>query len=321
MAVRFPLYWDHGDGSLKSMTEAQRQEIVSAAIYEYGTQVAAGGNGVKLERVASGGNLGTITDQRFMAGAMTTHVSEFQPAQDKQAVIVNHDKINQTTSSTAYSGTYPLYYDGGNIKHMSQADFLDTFIHPAIDLLVDGTDRPGTFKVAQVVGAGAGNSYVDMSSIYTDTRADKDAYTADAAGLGSGSGEVQDQPTNIATWYLFRTDAGTDPEHKYPLIGLSGGSPAEWRELPPATFRTMLQLEITNEAVNSTTGYKIRYGYYDGTTHTSTGQNRGSGMIDTELDGQTDGQYQVDADDYRSQDFPAGSPTTVKTTYLRIRKE
>ena len=120
MAVRFPLYWDHGTGSLKSMTEAQRQEIVSAAMYEYGAQIAAGGNGVFLQYVSSGGTLGTITDQRFQAGAMTTHVSSFQAAQDKQPVTVDYDKISLALSGTTYSGAYPLYYDGGNIKHMIQ---------------------------------------------------------------------------------------------------------------------------------------------------------------------------------------------------------
>ena len=44
-------------------------------------------------------------------------------------------------------------------------------------------------------------------------------------------------------------------------------------------------------------------------------------MIDTRLDGS--GNYQtrfVNANDYRAQEFPNGSPQTITTTFLRITK-
>ena len=51
------------------------------------------------------------------------------------------------------------------------------------------------------------------------------------------------------------------------------------------------------------------------------GNTRGSGMADTILNGS--GNYQqrfVNADDYRAQEFPDGTPTTINTYYLRLIK-
>ena len=48
---------------------------------------------------------------------------------------------------------------------------------------------------------------------------------------------------------------------------------------------------------------------------------KGTGIADTRLNGS--GNYQqrfVNADDYRAQEFPDGSPTTINTYYLRLIK-
>ena len=297
---------------MKAITEAQRQEIVLACVYEYG-----GNPSVTLTNTSSGGNLGTITDTRLQAGAMVSHAEDFQAAGDTTTVTVNYSKINQATAGdSSPNRARPMYYDSGNLKHMSQADIQDTFIKPAIDLLIDGSDRPGTYRIHT---ASSLSNHTNLGSVYLDTRANDGAYTADAAGLGSGSGETQDQPITITTFYLLRTDQGimTNPTHLYPFLAYADGN---LKEFPKAHFRSLLQDEMRYAAVNLTS-YKIRYGYYDGSSYTYTGQNRGSGMTDTKLNDQTEGQYKVNDDDYRSQDFPSGSPVTQKTTYLRIRKE
>ena len=306
MTVRFPLYWDRSNGSMKAITEAQRQEIVLACVYEYG-----GSTSITLTNPSSGGSLGTITDTRLQAGAMTTHASSFQAAADTTTVTVNYAKITQATASlSSPNRARPMYYDSGNLKHMTQADIQDTFIKPAIDLLIDGTDRPGTYRIHT---ASSLSNHTNIGTVYLDTRANAGAYTA------GGIPETQDQPTTITTFNLLRTDQGVmaNPTHKYPFLANADG---KLKEYPKAHNRSLLQDEMKYAAVNLTS-YKIRYGYYDGNSHTSTGQNRGSGMTDTILNSQTTGQYQAGADDYRSQDFPSGSPVTEKTTYLRIRKE
>ena len=82
-----------------------------------------------------------------------------------------------------------------------------------------------------------------------------------------------------------------------------------------AHFETMIQNMINDKAKNSSSGYKITYNLG------GTGNSRGAGMIDTRLDGS--GNYQtrfVNANDYRAQEFPNGSPQTITTTFLRITK-
>ena len=61
--------------------------------------------------------------------------------------------------------------------------------------------------------------------------------------------------------------------------------------------------------------HKIRY-YIGGS-----GTNMGSGMADTKLNGSTYAQREVGGDDYRTQEFPSGSATTINTYYLKARKE
>ena len=51
-----------------------------------------------------------------------------------------------------------------------------------------------------------------------------------------------------------------------------------------------------------------------------TGANRGTGMVDTRLDGTNYQTRFVNADDYRAQEFPGGSPQTVNTYFLKITR-
>ena len=76
---------------------------------------------------------------------------------------------------------------GGDFKSMSLADIKDTFMHPAIDLLVSsstGTQQGGTYHISTATSVG-GSTEVSGSNtpIFTDTRADTSLYTA--AGLVS----------------------------------------------------------------------------------------------------------------------------------------
>ena len=79
----------------------------------------------------------------------------------------------------------------------------------------------------------------------------------------------------------------------------------------------MIQNLMVYTALASTDGYTLRYSL--GTS--SANFTKGSGMADTRLDGS--GNYQtrfVNADDYRAQEFPNGSPQTINTYYLRLIK-
>ena len=72
--------------------------------------------------------------------------------------------------------------------------------------------------------------------------------------------------------------------------------------------------ELRHHTVN-TSGSRITYSI------NGTGANRGTGMVDTRLDGS--GNYQqrfVNANDYRTQEFPNGSPQTINTYFLKITR-
>ena len=208
MAIRFPLYYDRSNGSLKNITEAERALIVRAAMYEYGEDPS-----VTLSRVSSGGNLGTLVDNRYKASAVTNSEGDQSGGEENYSsgsstddyeepgslanVPTNNAHISQTVASlSSPSRARPLYYDSGNIKHMSQADFQDTFIKPAIALLVDGNDRAGTYKI-HTSSSQSGHSAVSGSAVFADTSADISAYTND------GIDETRDQPENVQLYYLL----------------------------------------------------------------------------------------------------------------------
>ena len=86
---------------------------------------------------------------------------------------------------------------------------------------------------------------------------------------------------------------------------------------PEATFESLMQEWIRYTAVSSTDGYSLSYSI--GTS--GSGNTRGTGMADTRLNGS--GNYQtrfVNTDDYRAQEFPNGTSSTINTYYLRINK-
>ena len=292
------------------MSQAQLVEIVNAVRYEWGANPYPA-----LGTVISGGNMDSLTETRLQAGTHTTHPSTFIDAPNTSIVTTTFDKVSQSQSgvgTSEYTGNFPCYYDtSGAIKHMSLQDVKDTFIYPAILLLTDGTDQPGTFKITTTTTLAGHTVDTANGAIYIDTRADATAYTAGSIP------ETQDQPTNITSYYLAQVNNITDPTHQYPMTILPDGDLAEYN---PAIFRALLQ-QIVRRTAFTDTGYKIRYGYFDGTTHTSTGINMGTGMTDTRLNSQSTGQVQIHGDDYRTQDFPSGTPVTINTTFLRIRRD
>ena len=310
MAVRSPLKND--SGNLKEMSSAEVNSIVDQIIYQYSLSPS-----VSLSVVGSGGNIGTISDTRLQAGAMSTDASSF-PAESTTAepsvVTVTYDKINQTYASvsptTDTGKTFPAYMNAsGHIQAMSLQDVKDTFLHPAIDLLVAGTtttQQAGTYHITTSTSS-SGSTLVSSTPVFLDTRADTSLYTA------SEIEETLDQPTTITSYYLQRVD-GSNTSYTSPFyINASNNL----QEYATADFQSLMQGWIRETASNSSDGYRIAYSL----GASGSGQTRGSGMSDTRLNGT--GNYQtrqVDANDYRAQEFPDGTPTSINTYYLRIRK-
>jgi len=309
MAVRTPLY--NNSGNLQQMTTAMVTQIVQQTVYQYSTDPS-----VALSVVSSSGSLTGLSDTRLQAGSQSTSASS-APAESTTAepsvVTVSYDKITSTSSggsATTDSGkTFPVYLDGlNNIQAMTHQDMLDTFIHPAIDLMTSGstgTDQGGTYQISTSASL-SGNTEVSGSStaVFVDTRANTGAYT-------SGSiPETLDQPTTINSYYLQRIN-GTDNSYTLPMIIDSSN---HLQISPEASFETILKNMVKYSAVNDT-NFRISYSI------NGSGNNRGSGMVDTRLDGS--GNYQtrfVNSNDYRAQEFPNGTAQTINTYFLKINK-
>jgi len=313
MAVRSPLKND--SGNVKEMSSAEVTQIVDQIIYQYSLNPS-----VSLSVVSSGGSLGTITDTRLQAGAMIQTNSSFPDeatTAEPSIVTVNYDKISQSIASvspTADSGkTFPAYYNAsGHIQSMSLQDVKDTFLHPAIDLLTAATttsQQAGTYHISTSSGV-SGSTIVSGTPVYLDTRADTSAYSN--AGLEDAAGEVLDQPTTITNYYLQRVD-GSDTSYTSPFFINAGNN---LQEFAPTTFKSLMQGWIRQTASASTDGYRLDYNL----GVSGTGEVRGSGMADTRLNGSGNYQTRQVSDDYRAQEFPDGTPTSINTYYLRIRK-
>ena len=311
MAVVKPLYVV--SGNLQEMDTTKVDELIARAVYQYSLSPS-----VVLSVVSSGGNLGTISDTRKQAGAVSTSNSSFPSegtTQEPQTVTVNFDKITATTTTstpTADTGkTFPVYYNSsGQIQAMSVADWKDTIIHPAINLLASGTvsaTAAGTYHISTSASV-SGSTEVSgaNTAVFIDTRADTSAYSAGSIP------ETQDQPTTIQNYYLQRID-GTDASYTEPYF-LDGSNNIQ--EFTTANFDALLLSWIKATAAGSTDGFAISYSV--GTS--GSGQTRGSGMADTILDGSGNYQTRQENDDYRAQEFPNGSVTTANTYNLRINK-
>jgi hypothetical protein len=312
MAVRKPLYYT--GGNLREMTTAMVAEVVAATVYQYSLDP-----GVTLSGVPSSGPLAAITDTRLQAGAVGNDVTNFDTEAETanvSTVTVTYDKISHANASVTPTADsvklWPVYAEGTGsatkIRAMTLADIKDTFLHPAIDLLTAATTttaQAGTYHISTQTSV-TGSTLVSSTAIFTDTRANAGAYSAD------GIGETLDQPTTITNYYLHRVD-GASPTYTEPYFIDSNN---DIKEYTASAFNTLIQGWIRYTAASSSDGYAISYNI----GASGSGNNRGSGIVDTKLNGSTYATLNPSTDDYRSQEFPSGSATTIATYFLRIHK-
>ncbi len=304
MTVRTPLILD-GSNNLIEMSTAQINAVKDRCRYLYGASPS-----VTLSRVASGGNLGSISDTRKQAGAMSTSVSAL-PSEATTAepttVTITYARISETradTTATADTNSvaFPVYQTSGNIQAMTLTDVYDTFIYPAIST-IKGVGQPGTYYIHTATTL-SGYTAVSTSAVYNDTRANTSLYTA------GGIGEVLDQPTTLTSYYLLAANNIAAPSMEQMLFIRNSDKNIE--QYTQAEMDGWLQ-NCMRHAASEITGQKISYNL------NGSGTILGSGMTDTILDGS--GNYQtryVGLDDYRAQEFPNGSAVTAATHRLKM---
>lgn len=313
MTARSPLWYNSGD--LQEMTAAEIVQWQVAGIFVY----ASSPTSVLTVDTGSAGNLAAMSDTRKTAGAVSTNATAFiaeSGTAEPGTVTVSYDRVHQayTTSGIGQTAdtniTFPVWWNNstGTIQAMTLTDFKDTFVEPAIDLLVAGTESNntgGTYTVSTSATAATGYTNVSTTAFFLDTRANTGAFGA------SGIPETVDQPTTITSYFLHRRD-GADSTPDRNLLLINGDN--DLQEGATATMKTLIGNWIRYDAAN-TGGQKIVY-----TMATSGGNTRGSGIVDTRLNGNGNYQTRQVGDDYRSQEFPDGSAATITTYALRIAK-
>jgi hypothetical protein len=317
VTVRAPLKYVN-TGELREMSTAEVTAWVDHICYLYG-----GNPSVTLTvDTGSAQNLQAMSDTRLQAGAVSTNASAFVAegtTAEPGTVTVTYDRVAQTYASvtpTSDSGTtWPVYFDTSSksIIAMPLADIKDTFLHPAIDKLITASESDttaGTFTVTTSATAATGYTNISTNAIFTDTRADTSAYAA------SGIPETLDQPTTITNYFLHRRNQGSDGFGSLatPLIIADSGQTLTAQTTEGVIEGLFLEW-IRETASESGDGYQIVY-----SVGTSGGNTRGTGMVDTRLNGAGNYQTRQVSDDYRSQEFPNGSAATITTYNLRITK-
>ena len=266
--------------------------------------------GTTINVTASGGNLGTLTDNRLIAGVALQRADRFPTSAetgDAANIGISYSRINQNTaiySETSDGGKKNLvYYDGNDIVAMTNTDMYDTIYSPAIDTFVSGSDIDGTYRIGTSTSI-TNMSLVSSTPVFTDTRANVGAYTA------GGIGEVNDQPTTITNYYLHFVNSG----YATNTTGYVNPAMIDSNNDLFVTNSNTLANDVLKPDMRYWVGQKVRYSI------NGSGNNRGSAMVDTRMNGSNYQTRFVNTDDYRAQEFPGGSAITVSTNHLRIRR-
>ena len=318
MTVRAPLFVGTNN-DLEEMSTAEVTSWVDHVCYLYGLSPS-----VTLTVPGSSGNRTAMSDTRMQAGAQSTSVSA-TPSEGTTAepstVTVSYDRVSQTNASISPTAdttkTWPVWQSTvgatTTIQAMTLADVKDTFIFPAINKLVSGTESAttaGTYTITTSATPASNYTLLSATPVFIDTRANTGAYTA------GGIPETLDQPTTITNYYLHKR-SGTDTAYsalKQPVFITAANDLQTFTE---ATIEGLFQEWIRETASEDAAGYQLTYDL----TTSGAGNTRGTGIADTRLNGS--GNYQtrfVGLDDYRAQEFPNGAAATISTYYLRINK-
>ena len=326
MAIHRPLTYDNTGGVLRQMTDAELTALRLKAIYTYGLNPS-----VVLSRVGTGGNLGSIYDTRSIVNGYAADSDGAPPVTIKT---IEFSNINQTVQSelavnNASLKEYPVYLNNsGDIVAMTDIDFYDTIILPAIDTLTSGnttSQQPGTYFIS-ATNSVAGATLVDPLPIYIDTRADLNYFRNDDYDYDydyeydyeyCGPYE-NDRPIQIQQFYLHQIDAnaGILAPISYPLYITDNNN---LKIYGANELNTLLEKSIRYTASANSAGL-IRYSYTDGNTRGSAMSNTvysGSGFKDWAVaDLCIPGDYDYDI----VQQVPAGPVTTANIYNLRIKK-
>lgn len=316
MTVRIPVKYD--GTNIVEMTTGERTEWHAYIAYLYAQAPT-----VTLTVVSGSGTLTpSLTDTRLKAGAASqasdAFVAEGSTAEPAVVTGTAYDKITGPTFNTDGSAAgdlgalgYPLYIDSNNLRVMTQADYVDTFIYETLDAMIAASETAATNGTYTIATAASVTNYTEVSgagtAVFIDTRADTSAYAA------SGIPETLDQPTTVTSFFLQRQNRARAFPSAACLFADSNGDISQGPlAADDSTFNAALAVDIKFRAAEDDAGHKLSYNI------NGSGNTRGTAIVDTRLNGAGNYQTRQVSDDYRSQEFPNGSAAVIGTNTLKI---
>ena len=148
---------------------------------------------------------------------------------------------------------FPVYYDSSAeaIRSMTEADFVDTFIKPAIDLMVASSeavagDYGGTFTIHTGTSL-TNHTLISSTAVFIDTRADTSEYSSGQIGT---SGTFQTHNEVINSFFLHRRDAVDNTPARTMLFIENDSGDHNLKQYADADIESLLAEYIRNLAVS-----------------------------------------------------------------------
>lgn len=336
MALQIPLITGTPDGvtdqsgdNIMQMNAEQIQDLHDFAAYVYSTNPS-----VRLEVNGSNGTLMAgqpFVDTYYIAGAYSTRVDRFATEAETANISLSTDNYSRlrlvTDSVSLPTGDsnnlqYPLYLhnDGGTIqlRTMSRQDFIDTFVTPGLGAIesggfynaANGSAQAGTYYLS-TNSAPAGGTLVSSTPVAVNSVADVSAYTA------SGIPETQKQTTDTNYYLIKNTPDPTSftaytAEFGYGLPLYFDAGTETIRIHTATTWANLLNPFLRYYFATVNSGYWYEY-------NLSSGTQKGTTYTDERLSGtSTYEQRFVNANDYRTQEFPTGTASTIAANTKRL---
>lgn len=261
-----------------------------------------------------------FTDTYYVAGAYTTRVDRFSTEAETPNVSMVTDTYNRirqvnpvTTEPTGDTNNsqFPVYIDeNGDLRCMTRQDFIDTFVTPSIPLITNGgsgLENGGTYFLT--------TSTTPTNATILPTPAAVNSVAILAAYTSGGIPEATKQTTDI-NYYVAKVEYSdddylpiTDALPVYFNAGdenLYAHTPESWAAL----LGPYLQYFIS-----SNPQYALSYNI------NGAGQNQGVLYTDSRRTPSGTGYTTrfVNANDYRTQEFPTGTESTIAGSEKRLR--
>lgn len=338
MAVRLPLAAQPVDGDTAGL---QIFEMASAGvdnIHKFATYAYAQDPSVNLEVDTANGTLLSgqpFVDTYYVAGAYSTRIDRYATEAETANIVLTTDNYNRLRyvldSVTLPTGDtndtqFPLYlynaqgtYGGENpnnpnthMRCMTRQDFIDTFVLPALSMMDSDGFYNGTNNIEQ-------NGTYFLTTTNTPTNATVVSNTPVAINSEANAGAYQAaqipeavKQTVDVNYYIAKVDF---PATSYAIYDAVLGT----YDLP-LYFNSGDEMiyQHTPTTWSNLIGPFLRYYFgtagsgYDYTYSLSAGTQKGTTYVDTRLtNSSTYEQRFVNADDYRTQEFPNGTQTTI----------